>query len=370
VSAFAGSLPWPRLATAGQSAWRRVRGDAWPIAQGAGAAAVAWMLATHVVRHHQPFFAPIAAVISLNTVLGERGVNALRLLLGVLVGIGSGELAVAVLGRAYGAMAVATFVAMLAARALGGARIVLAQAAASAILTVAVTNGEEGINRLEDALLGAGVALMFSQVLFAPDPIRLVRRAEAAALEGVAGGLSLSAEALERDDDGLAAAALDRLRDVRDHMTELARTRQASERIVRHALVWRFRAPPVVRENENAGHLDLLGGSALMLARVGWSADTPGKRWLAPMVRELSIALADMAQDPGDSRARQRSVERLQRTTLSAEAWDEPGDPHLAWMLMIVQMVATDAMKFAGVDRMVATSRGQGSPEESPFREG
>jgi hypothetical protein len=356
VSTFATVSLRPRVASAWRIAWRRVRGDAWLIAQGTGAAAVAWAIATHFVRHHQPFFAPIAAVISLNTVLGERGTNALRLLLGVLVGIGSGELAVAVLGRVYGTLAVATFVAMLVARALGGARVVIAQAAASAILTVAVANGEEGTNRLEDALIGAGVALVFSQLLFAPDPIRLVRHAEAVALEGLASGLSLTADALEQGDDRLATAALDRLRDVRDRMAELARTRQASARIVRHALVWRVRAPPVVRENENAGHLDLLGGSALMLARVSRSAGASGKRWLAPIVRELSTALADMARDPGDPRSREHAVGRLQEVTRSAEACGASGDPGRAWMVMIVQTVATDAMKFAGADTEPETS--------------
>jgi hypothetical protein len=31
--------------------------------------------------------------------------------------------------------------------------------------------------------------------------------------------------------------------------------------------MWRSQVTPVVRESENAGHLDLLGGSCLMLAR-------------------------------------------------------------------------------------------------------
>jgi uncharacterized membrane protein YgaE (UPF0421/DUF939 family) len=89
------------------------------------------------------------------------------------------------LGGGYGTLALATFVAMAIARALGGARVTVAQAAAGAILTVAVANGEAGPDRLVDALIGAGVALVFSQLLFSPEPVALLRRAEAAALADI-----------------------------------------------------------------------------------------------------------------------------------------------------------------------------------------
>lgn len=61
--------------------------------QGTAAATAAWLIATHVIDHHEPFFAPIAAVIALNAPLGERGLNALRLPAGVVVGIAAGEAA-------------------------------------------------------------------------------------------------------------------------------------------------------------------------------------------------------------------------------------------------------------------------------------
>jgi hypothetical protein len=67
-----------------------------------------------------------------------------RLLLGVVVGIVAGELTIAAVGGGYGSLALAVFAATAVARALGGARIVIAQAAAGRILTVAVANGEAG----------------------------------------------------------------------------------------------------------------------------------------------------------------------------------------------------------------------------------
>src|SRR3954451_19553398 len=192
-------------------ALRRLPSDTWLVLQGALAATAAWMIALHVAGNPDPFFAPIAAVVGLNASIGERGRNALRLLLGVVVGVGAGEVTVAALGGGYGSLALAVFAATAVARAFSGVRIVIAQSAAAAILTVAVANGEAGTQRLVDALIGVGVALIFTQVVFSPEPLALLRRAEAAALADMAEGLELTACALERDDDYAAERAMSHL---------------------------------------------------------------------------------------------------------------------------------------------------------------
>jgi uncharacterized membrane protein YgaE (UPF0421/DUF939 family) len=320
------------------------------VVQGTAAATAAWVIANYLIDHHEPFFAPIAAVIALNAPLGERGLNALRLLAGVVVGIVAGEAATLALGGGYGTLAVATFTAMTAARAVGGARITMAQAASGAILTVAVANGEAGTERLEDALIGAGVALVFSQFLFSPEPVALLRRAEAAALADMAGGLELTALSLERSDAELAERALIRMRGLRDRLADLGRTRQASERVARRSAVWRSQRVPVVRERENAGHLDLLGGSCLLLARTASAADASQRDRLAETVRELADALDELAKEPGDRATRQRAADRA--LTVARGLGDaSPGDGLLsAAATFSVRMVAADIMVFAGVD--------------------
>src|SRR5215217_6394831 len=135
---------WRRVARAGAGGLRRVAGHAWPLLQGTAAATAAWVIARRLGDHPDPFFAPIAAVVALNASRGERGSNAVRLLVGVVVGIVAGELAIGVLGAGYGTLALATFTAMAVAVALGGARVMVAQAAASAILAVAVADGRAG----------------------------------------------------------------------------------------------------------------------------------------------------------------------------------------------------------------------------------
>jgi uncharacterized membrane protein YgaE (UPF0421/DUF939 family) len=321
--------------------------DMWPVLQQTIAATVAWLLATHLVHHHEPFFAPIAAVVALNTQLGERGLNALRLLLGVLTGIIFGEIALYALGSGYAALALSLLAAMATAQVLDAARIVVAQAAAAAILTVTTASGQRGLQRLGDALIGAGVALVFSQLLFTPRPVALLHRAEQAALQEVAAALTLTAEAVEAEDEALAEQAVNALRDLRDRLGALTRTRHASRRVVAHSPWWRGQKRRVVRESENAGVLDLLGGSVLMLARTAPSADAD-RDFLATDVRELAQVVAALAAAPGDQNVRQGAADDvlaiLERVDTSNA--DQPSDV----AMLALTMVAVDVLRFTGLE--------------------
>ena len=346
---------WPdenvRYKTGAQPrALARVSEHAWPLLQGTLAATIAWVIAKYGLGHEQPFFAPVAAVIALNTTVGERGLNAVRLLEGVMVGIIVGELTIAAVEGGYAALALATFAAMIIAAALGGTRIVIAQAAVAAILTVAIASPEAGIERLVDALVGAGVALIFSQLLFSPEPVALVRRAAAAALADMADGLRLTAEALEANDDKLAERALARLREVRDRLAELARMRAASSRVARRSAVWRSRRAPVVRENENSGYLDLLGGSCLILSRVALAASEEVRSTLAPEVAVLADTLSELATEPGDRETRQKAVDRVMEIAGRAGSIQSPEQPLLGGAALMIRAAAADVMSFCGVE--------------------
>ena len=340
-----------------------------PLVQLTAAATAAWVIALQFGGHDEPFFAPIAVVVALSSPLGERGSNAVRLLAGVMVGITAGELTVLTLGGGYGRLALATFAAMSVARVLGGPRLVLVQAAAGAILTVAAADGEAGVDRLIDAAIGAGVALVFSQVLLSPEPVALVRRAAADALARMADALTLTAQALEHRDDSFADNAMRLLRDQRDSLVELARLRKASNRVARHSAIWHARIEPTVRENENAGHLDLLGESCLLLARAvatdrAATADPVPWATLAPSVQRLADALKGMASDPGDRATRQVAADDALTVARSLSHAHTSEDPAFVVAVLAIQMVTVDVMVVAGVvlDEAVAAVR-QGTGE-------
>jgi uncharacterized membrane protein YgaE (UPF0421/DUF939 family) len=284
--------------------------DVSPIAQQAAAATLAWLLAANVLGHSDPFFAPVAAVVGLNATLGRRGSNAVRLLAGVVVGVLVSELVLWLVGDGVWTLALATFLAMLVARAVDKAWIVQAQAGVSAVLVTVVGTPEQGWDRLVDAIVGSAVALLFSQLLFVPEPLRLLRRAETSVLSSLADGLRLTANAMERGDRQNAERAVSDLRDLRDRLATLNTTRTASHQIVRHSLTWRRRAGLVVAERERADQLDLLAGSCLMLARTATDVKGEPRRQLTTTVRRLAAVIDDLAEDPGDPATRERAAER------------------------------------------------------------
>ncbi|MGW5416324.1 FUSC family protein [Actinomadura geliboluensis] len=339
-----------RLRAGCAGAWRRVRSGAWPIAQQTAAATLAWVIAKLFGPHGDPFFAPIAAVVALNTARGRRGVNAVQLLAGVVMGIGFGELTVLALGGGYGTLALAVFGSMVLARAVTESGLVVAQSAASAILTVTAAGGQAGPFRIVDALIGAGVALVFSQLLFTPEPLALLRRAESAALDGMADGLDRAVRALREDDDPLREEALSRLREQRDRLADLARMAEASTSVPRYSLVWRTRRAATVRESAAAARLDLLGGSAVLVARTALTAGPEQRRALVPAVADLAAILRDLAADPGGHAVRRRAADGA--VALAARA----GDPDLESVASgrdaaaALRMAAVDVLVFAGVD--------------------
>lgn len=348
----AGSRP-RRAAVA---AWvRQVPRAMVPLLQVTVAATVAWVIALQFGGHSEPFFAPMSVVVALSSPLGERGSNAVRLVAGVMIGIVVGELTVLVLGGGFGRIALATFSGMALARLLGGPRLVMVQAAAGAILTVAAADGEAGLHRLIDAAIGAAVVLVFSQVLLSPEPVRLVRRAAADALSRMAAAVHLIAAALAERDAERSDAAITALRTGRDGLAELARVQKASGRVARHSAIWRSRIEPVVRENENVGHLDLLDASCLVLARaVAAEAIVdaePGEcDPIATCIDRLARALTAMAGDLGDRAMRQAAADEALAVARDLDGIDARRTDHpVAPLLVAVRLVALDVMIVAGV---------------------
>ena len=328
---------------------RRWSGEIWLLSQAAVAATVAWAVAREIGDDHDPFFAPVAAVVALNFARGERGLSAVRLVAGVGIGIAAGELMVILFGGGYLSLALAIMLAMLAAQALGPNLLLRNQAAAGAVLTVAVAGGEAGFHRLVDALIGAGVALVFTQVLFTPLPISLVRRAEAAVLRSMRDGLRVLAAAIERDDPELSRVTAEQLTAVRTELSELTRTVRASERVTRHSVLGRAQAPQLAEVREEAGQLEMLGSSCSLLMRSAAAAAPDQLVTLVPAMRELSNILGDLALDLEDVEVRQRAADAAHGLIREVLLADTTIDLLMAGAIASLRMVAYDVMVFAGV---------------------
>ncbi|GGO78547.1 FUSC family protein [Nonomuraea cavernae] len=347
---------WERLLKALAKARRRLVAHAWSLLQQTAAATLAWVIANRLGDHQDPFFAPIAAVVALNTAPGERGLQSVRLLTGVVLGIVAGELMLARLGSGYVSLALSIFLATAAARALGGSRLVVGQAAAGAILTIASAEAMMGSSRLIDALIGAGVALVFSQLLFAPEPVALLRRAEAEALEKMADGLELTSSAMSGDGAEAGDRAMNQLRDLIDRLAEVGKARHVSSMVTQYTVTWRVRAAPLVQERENAGYLDMLGGSCFMLARTALAADQDERLALAPSIASLAGILRDLSAGLGSRAERQHAADRALDaiTALDAERLEAEASGRDA--VAALDMVAIDVLVFAGVEPAEASA--------------
>src|SRR5580693_1939807 len=86
------------LSSAIRGAQRRVADAGWSVVQTPVAAGLAWYIAHTLLGHHQPFFAPTAAAVSLSKDRALRGQHALQLMVGVVLGISVGTAVKAVAG--------------------------------------------------------------------------------------------------------------------------------------------------------------------------------------------------------------------------------------------------------------------------------
>ena len=191
----------------------RLIANALPIAQTSLGAALAWVVAHDVIGHQRPFFAPIAATISLGVTLGARGRRTIEMVVGVSVGVLVGDLLTAAIGHGTWQIALFVALAMAAALALGGGPLLVGQAASSAVLVASLappTNGVD-LSRSLDALIGGTIGLGIHYLL-PVDVVGRARRATAPLIAELAGALEDVADALEARDLDRAEAALERAR--------------------------------------------------------------------------------------------------------------------------------------------------------------
>jgi uncharacterized membrane protein YgaE (UPF0421/DUF939 family) len=296
-------LDWEEWLTA---AWGRVTGSFWAAAQAALAAALAWFIAHRLLGHAQPFFAPIAAAIAMSTSHFGRSRRAFQMVVGVLLGIGIAELLTAVIGNDTLAIGVIVLVTMLVALALGGGFVgegmmFVNQAAASAILVVALKRHGTGGERALDALVGGASALLVGVVLFPAAPLPRLWAAERSVLESLADALEHLSELLEGDQSPDAAWTLTTGYRIHDRLSQLAQARMHARSNVRIApRRWHLR-PLVDAEDQRVARFDLLANALLSMVRAtihGLEDQVPLPAWLKTEITALAVALRTLARTP------------------------------------------------------------------------
>jgi uncharacterized membrane protein YccC len=202
-----------RSRTGLRGALRRVRGGIALAVQAALAAGLAWFVAQTLIGRPSPFFAPIAAVITLASSVGQRLRRTTELVIGVALGIGIGDALILLIGTGTWQIGLTVLLAVLVSTAVGGGTSLVVQSASSAVLVATLTSST-GLpwTRFVDALVGGGIALLVMTVLLPLNPLSVVRRAADPALRALADDLhQLGAAMGARDLPGV-EVVLDRLR--------------------------------------------------------------------------------------------------------------------------------------------------------------
>lgn len=193
---------WQRGRVSARSRVARLKSKSWHIGQAAVAASLAWVVAKYVVGHSTPFFAPIAAVVSLGTSYGQRLRRVAEVTVGVAVGVFLADLLVLVLGTGWWQIGVIVALAMSAAFLLDASGLLVTQAAVQSIIVVTLLpQPGQALLRWTDALIGGAVALVAAAVVPAA-PLRRPRESAAVVVRKIASLLRAASEsALDGDLD-------------------------------------------------------------------------------------------------------------------------------------------------------------------------
>lgn len=323
----------------------RLRAAWWPVVQASIASGLAWWITHDVLGHPQPFFAPIAAAISLSAVVGRRWRNAVQMMLGVTLGIVLAEGTVALFGTGVLPLTGSVLIAMAAGVLLSPMPMFVNQSAASAILVVALRTGGIAGERLIDAWIGGGCALLISLLLFPPHPLPLLARSIRAALRQVASALAGAAEALASGRPSDADTTMAITQSVHDRLAQLTQARAAASDIVRVAPLRRGNRHDIERADMRAAHVGLLANTSLTLIRLTAAVLESGEQ---PPPR-LTQELAELAESTATLARGATPVERERvRESVMAIAKERPAPyapPEIASAELQLRAAANDLLR-------------------------
>ncbi|PUA82408.1 FUSC family protein [Nocardioides currus] len=336
----------------------RLRSKSFAIVQCALAAGVAWLVATDVLGHDTPFFAPVAAIVSLGTSYGQRLRRVAEVAVGVALGVLVGDLMVVWLGSGWWQISLVVTIAMSVAFLLDGGPLLVTQAAVQSIIVSTLIASPGGaLTRWTDALVGGAVALVAATVVPAA-ALRRPREQAARVLRKEAEMLRAAADVMI---DGELDRALDLLADARatDYLIRELRSAADEGLAVVASSPFRVRHKPGVRRMaELVEPLDRSLRSTRVLTR--YVALAAYKRRPVPhgypiVARELAAAV-DLVAD--ELHANRMAVAAQPALIAVGMATSElPREDALSIEVMLAQLraVVSDLLMLTGMDQLEST---------------
>ena len=349
----------------------RLRVRLWPIVQTAAAAVAAWYLAKLLVSEGRPVFAAIAAVISLGATHGRRDERALELIGGVVLGITVADLLIRVIGTGPLQVGLLVVLAMSAAVLLHGGPMLVTEAAVSAILLASLEPASTGLSadRLIEALVGGGVALAISSLVFPLNPQLHVGRAAQSVFGDLGRALEELATALATGERERAAAALVAARGLDSSVRELDEALETGRETARSSPVRRPARVELGRYSRGARHIDYAVRNTRVLARhvlrfLRTGEEAP--RELSEAIHELALAVWALAAEFEDLGHATELRRHVSRAAAHALATHDPAHNNLALTEIVgqVRSTAIDLLRASEAIASVSERPGDVSTEE------
>lgn len=323
------------------------------IGQSALAAALAYFVAHDLIGHARPFFAPVAAIVTISISYGQRFQRAVEITVGASIGLLVADLIVVLVGSGPFVLALVVALALTAGILLGGGLLAVNQAGISAVLAVTVAApGHLSFARPIDALVGGAVALLVNHLLFPVEPVRLARRAARPLLDELAAVLRDVATALEKRDRDAALDALDRARRLDGPVARMKDAAEVGAEVASFSPLRRSDRPAIARYARAAEHVDDAVRNTRVLARgsvraIELDAHVPpetviGLRELASAVRALAPSLDDPARS---ARAHEHALTAVGHV---AESLEQTGNLSATVLVGQVRSIATDLLRGLG----------------------
>lgn len=262
--------------------------------QTAVAASVAWFVAALVLGQEQPVFASIATVLSLGTSVGERGRRALELILGVAFGFAVANFFVYFLGIGPIQIAAVVALGMSIGVFFGERDLGVNETAISAMILIAAfqTAGSNfSLDRLLEAFIGCGVALVVNALLPA-NPEVMVERAAHPVFDDAVAVLEEIAATLDEGDLERTEQVLLKAREIDQRVSGFKEALAAGQETARFAPPRRRARSHLELYATASDQIDLTVRNVRELARAALDVVRSG----VSVPEELSGAILDLAR--------------------------------------------------------------------------
>jgi uncharacterized membrane protein YgaE (UPF0421/DUF939 family) len=323
------------------------------IAQVAVTAGLAWWVATALLNHPEPFFAPVAAIITLGVSYGQRMRRGIEIAIGVALGVLVGDIFAVLFGSGVWQIMVALVLAMSVATLLSNRQLVIIQACVQSVIVVALApTAAEGFSRWLDAVVGCALALLVATV--APSaPLRKLARLAAEVLDHLAATLEACAAELKESDEEAGFAVLEKARQIDDALAGLDEATSEGLAVVRQSPFRRRQLAGVEAYAQLSDPLGHASRNLRVLARRCAVALWRGEEVPAPYRVQMG-ALADvmrfMAIELRNGRLPTRARDRLVTIGEATSHLSLTDSISAVVILAQVRSITADLLELTGID--------------------